>query len=217
MTNEQIMQYKNYIMSLTKYFEGYKSKEDLFQVGCIGLINAYSKFDPSFGVKFSTYAYSYILGEMKKLVRSDKGIKISRDITKLKLKIEKANILLSQKLMRMPTVKEVSEFLGIEESIVVDSMATINIMQSIDEPIRLDNKEVTLHDYVSDNREDINTLLALKEELNNLSKEERNIIEGRYLYDLTQSELADRLGMTQVQVSRKEKKIKQKIKEELAA
>ena len=217
MTNEQIMEYKNYIMSLTRYFDGYKSKEDLFQVGCIGLMKAYSRFDPSFGVKFSTYAYSHILGEMKKLVRTDKGIKISREISKLNLKIEKANILLSQKLMRMPTIKELSEFLGIEENVIVDSMATINIMQSIDEPIRMDSKEVTLHDYVSDNREDINMLLALKEELNNLSKEEREIIEGRYLYDLTQSELANKLGMIQVQVSRKEKKIKQKIKAELAA
>lgn len=137
MTNEQIMEYKNYIMSLTKYFEGYKNKEDLFQVGCIGLMNAYSKFDPSYGVKFSTYAYSHILGEMKKLVRTDKGIKISRDITKLKLKIEKANILLSQKLMRMPTIKELSEFLDVDENLITDSIATTNIIQSIDEPLRL--------------------------------------------------------------------------------
>ena len=207
MTNEQIMEYKNYIMSLTKYFEGYKNKEDLFQVGCIGLMNAYSKFDPSYGVKFSTYAYSHILGEMKKLVRTDKGIKISRNITKLKLKIEKANILLSQKLMRMPTIKELSEFLDVDENLITDSIATTNIIQSIDEPLSLDSKEVTLHDYVAEKREDINTLIALKEE--------RNIIEGRYLYDLTQSEIAKKLGMTQVQVSRKEKKIKQKIKTEL--
>ena len=153
MTNEQIMEYKNYIMSLTKYFEGYKNKEDLFQVGCIGLMNAYSKFDPSYGVKFSTYAYSHILGEMKKLVRTDKGIKISRDITKLKLKIEKANILLSQKLMRMPTIKELSEFLDVDENLITDSIATTNIIQSIDEPLSLDSKEVTLHDYVAEKRE----------------------------------------------------------------
>ena len=178
-------------------------------------MNAYSKFDPSYGVKFSTYAYSHILGEMKKLVRTDKGIKISRDITKLKLKIEKANILLSQKLMRMPTIKELSEFLDVDENLITDSIATTNIIQSIDEPLSLDSKEVTLHDYVAEKREDINTLIALREELNNLSKEERNIIEGRYLYDLTQSEIAKKLGMTQVQVSRKEKKIKQKIKTEL--
>ncbi len=217
MTNEQIMEYKNYIMSLTKYFEGYKSKEDLFQVGCIGLMNAYKKFDPNFGVKFSTYAYSHILGEMRKLVRMDKGIKISRDITKFYLKIEKYSLILSQKLMRYPTTKEISDFTGIPEETIIECMRTKNIMQSIDEPIQMDSKEVTLHDYISDNREDINTLLALKEELNQLSKQEREIIEGRYLYDLTQSELAEKLGMTQVQVSRKEKKIKQKIKQDLAA
>lgn len=217
MTNEQIMEYKNYIMSLTKYFEGYKSKEDLFQVGCIGLINAYKKFDPSFGVKFTTYAHSHILGEMRKLVRMDKGIKISRDITKFYLKIEKYSLMLSQKLMRYPTTKEISDFTGIPEETIMECMKTKNIMQSIDEPIQMDSKEVTLHDYISDNREDINTLLALKEELNQLSKQEREIIEGRYLYDLTQSELAEKLGMTQVQVSRKEKKIKQKIKQDLAA
>ena len=102
-----------------------------------------------------------------------------------------------------------------DENLITDSIATTNIIQSIDEPLSLDSKEVTLHDYVAEKREDINTLIALREELNNLSKEERNIIEGRYLYDLTQSEIAKKLGMTQVQVSRKEKKIKQKIKTEL--
>ena len=76
MTNEQIEEYSNLIHSLTHYFEGYKSKEDLYQVGIIGLITAYQKFDPTLNVKFSTYAYPYILGEMKKLVREDKSIKI---------------------------------------------------------------------------------------------------------------------------------------------
>lgn len=217
MTNEQIMEYKNYIMSLTKYFEGYKSKEDLFQVGCIGLMRAYEKFDPSYGVKFSTYAYSHILGEMRKLVRNDKGIKISRDITKLNLKIEKINMLWLQKYMRMPTTLELSETLGVDESVIIDSLNTINILQSIDDPIYSDGKETTLHDYIRDPKEDINTLLALKEELKQLTDEERKIIEGRYIYNFTQGEIAKKLGMTQVQVSRKEKKIKQKIKEELAA
>ena len=217
MTNEQIMQYKNYIMSLAQMFEGYKSKEDLFQVGCIGLMDAYSKYNPDMNVKFTTFAYYYIIGEMKKLVRTDKGIKISRDISKLNLKIEKAKILLSQKLMRIPTNKEIADFLEINEYLVNESQKTINILSSIDEPIYQDGKEITLHDYVEDRKEDINTLLALKQELCSLSEEERNIIEGRYVYDYTQTEIADILGMTQVQVSRKEKKIKEKIKEKLVA
>ena len=81
------------------------------------------------------------------------------------------------------------------ENLITDSIATTNIIQSIDEPLSLDSKEVTLHDYVAEKREDINTLIALREELNNLSKEERNIIEGRYLYDLTQSEIAKKLDI----------------------
>lgn len=217
MTNEQVMEYKNYIMSLTKYFEGYKSKEDLFQVGFMGLMDAYKRFDPSYGVKFSTYAYSHILGQMRKLVRTDKGIKISREITKLNLKIEKLNILWQQKYMRLPTTQELSEELGVEESFVIESMNAINLLQSIDEPIYSDGKEVSLHDCISSPRKDIDTLLALKEELSHLTEEERKIIEGRFVYNFTQNEMAEQLGMTQVQVSRKEKKIKQKIKEGLAA
>lgn len=217
MTNEQIMKYQSYIMSLTRDFEGYKNKEDLFQVGCMGLIKAYEKFNPNYGVKFSTYAYSYILGEMKKLVRTDKGIKISRDITKLNLKIEKARVLLFQKLMRPPTTKEISEFLEIDELLIIDSLQAVNIIQSMDDPIQVSSKEVTLHDYIGDKQIDMDLLLALKEELSHLTEEERKIIEGRYFYDFTQGELAEKLGMTQVQVSRKEKKIKQRMKEQLAA
>ena len=217
MTNEQIIEYTNYVMSLAQMFEGYKSKEDLFQVGCIGLMDAYSKYNPDMNVKFTTFAYYYIVGEMKKLVRTDKGIKISRDISKLNLKIEKAKVLLSQKLMRIPTNKEIANFLEIEEELVNESQKIINILSSIDEPIYQDGKEITLHDYVEDKKEDIDTLVALKQELSSLSDDERKIIEGRYVYDYTQTELADILGMTQVQVSRKEKKIKEKIKEKLVA
>lgn len=212
MTNELIMQYSNYIYALTHYFDGYKSKEDLFQAGCIGLIVAYQKFDPNMGAKFTTYAYPYILGEMRKLIRQDKGIKISKDITKFYLRIEKANILLAQKLMRYPTTKELSDFLEIEEDMVIECIKTNNILQSIDEPIVSDGKELTLHDTISDHQVDIDSLMNFKDALSNLSDEDRKLIEGRYIYDFTQSEMASELGMSQVQVSRKEKKIKEKIK-----
>lgn len=215
MTNELILEYSSYINGLTSYFDGYKNKEDLFQVGCIGLIEAYKNFDKNRGVKFSTYAYPYILGEMRKLVRRDKGIKISRKITKFNLKIEKANILLAQKLMRYPTTKELSDFLEIPEESIIECLKSQNIIQSIDEPIMCDSKEITLHEVIPEKNKNINTILALKEELNNLSSEDRKIIEGRYLYDYTQTEIANSLGMTQVQVSRKEQKIKEKIKSRL--
>ena len=86
MTNEQVTEYSNLIYSITKYFPNYKNKDDLYQAGCMGLLMAYNNFNKSEGVKFSSYAYTYILGEMKRLVREDKGIKISRNITKLYLK-----------------------------------------------------------------------------------------------------------------------------------
>lgn len=217
MSNEEIEKYSKLIHSLTHYFEGYKSKEDLFQVGVIGLITAYKKFDPTLNVKFSTYAYPYILGEMKKLVREDKGIKISRNITKLNLKIEKAKILLSQRLMREPSIMEISQFLEIDYNDVVESLKAINVLTSFDEPINNEGKDITLLDTVSNNEMDLNMLIALKEELTNLTKEEKELISKRYLENLTQNETAKILGMTQVEVSRKESKIKQKIKGNLVA
>lgn len=112
---EQIIEEnKNLIYSISHYFENYPNKEDLFQAGVMGLITAYKNYDASFNNKFTTYAYTYILGEMKKFVREDKGIKISRDITKLNLQIEKTSILLTQKLMRQPTIKELADYLEID-------------------------------------------------------------------------------------------------------
>ena len=217
MKEEEINKYSNLIHSLTHYFEGYKNKEDLYQVGIIGLIEAYNKFDDSYNVKFSTYAYKYILGEMKKLVREDKGIKVSRNLTKLNYQIEKAKIILYQKLYREPNVYELSEFLEIDEQEIIEAQKVINILQSIDEPVNNEGKEMTLHDMVSDNSMDLDTLIALKEELNNLTPFEKEIINKRYMEDLSQSEVANLLGLTQVKVSREEAKIKKKIKEGLAA
>lgn len=213
-----ILENQNLIYSITHYFEGYKNKEDLFQVGALGLIKAYKKFDSSLGVKFTTYAYTYILGEMKQYVREDKGIKISREITALNLKIEKASILLSQKLMREPSLQEISDFLEIPPELVSESRITTNIIQSIDEPINMSGKEFTLHDTIANRQStDINTLIALKQELEHLTPFERELIENRYLKDLTQTETASILGMSQVQVSRKESKVLTKLRDKLAA
>lgn len=218
MPSNLVVEYENLIYSMTHYFEGYSSKEDLFQVGVIGLMQAYKKFDPSMNTKFSTYAYPYILGEMKKYIREDKGIKISRDITRLYLKIEKANILLSQQLMREPTTFELAQFLNIPESYVIEAIKSINVLESIDKPIITDGKEITLHDTIGEKRKvDIDTLIALRQELTSLSPEEYDLIKARYMEDLTQSETAELLGMSQVQVSRGEQKVLGKLKNRLVA
>ena len=215
---EVLEENKNLIYSISHYFENYPNKEDLFQAGVIGLITAYKNYDASFNNKFTTYAYTYILGEMKKFVREDKGIKISRDITKLNLQIESATILLAQKLMRQPKIKEIADYLEIDEYFVSEAMKSVNVLQSLDEPINSSGKQITLYDTVSEKRENhLDELIALSSELSRLSKEERELIENRYMCDMTQSEIAKNLGMTQVQVSRSEQKVLTKLKNKLAA
>ena len=215
---EIINENKNLIYSIAHYFENYPNKEDLFQAGVVGLITAYNNYDSSFNNKFTTYAYTYILGEMKKFVREDKGIKISREVTKLNLQIEKASIILTQKLTRQPTTKELANYLEIDEYFIIEAMKSVNVLQSLDEPVNSDGKQITLYDTISDRRKNnLEDLISLKNELELLSKAERNLIEQRYLNDMTQSETAKILGMTQVQVSRSEKKVLTKLKDKLAA
>lgn len=206
------------IYKITHFFTNYDSKEDLFQVGCIGLIKAYQNYKEEYNTKFTTYAYPYIFGEMKKFVREDKGIKISRDISKLTLKIEKANILLTQKLMREPSISELSMFLGIDEFLVAEAISSNHVVQSLDEPIECKDDNICLYDKIGAIETcDKETLIALKGELQSLSKEDYQIINDHYMKDLTQTEIAEKLGMNQVQVSRKEKKILVKLKDKLVA
>lgn len=213
-----ITENENLIYKITHYFANYSSKDDLFQVGCIGLIKAYKNYKDDYNTKFTTYAYPYILGEIKKYIREDKGIKVSRDITKLNLKIERANLILTQKLMREPTYQELANYLGIDEYYISEALCSSGVLQSLDEPIVENGKELTLYDTVSKvETMDLDTLLALKQELSMLDKNEYKIISERYLKDKTQSEVASNLGINQVQVSRREQKILTKLKDKLAA
>lgn len=209
---------ENLIYKITHYFSNYSSKEDLFQVGCIGLIKAYKNYKEGYNTKFTTYAYPYILGEIKKYIREDRGIKYSRDIAKLNLKIERANIVLSQKLMRIPTYRELSEYLGIDEYFISEALCASNVLQSLDEPIVSDGKELTLYDTIPNvETMDLDTLVSLKQELSLLNNNDYKIISGHFLQDKTQSEIASDLGINQVQVSRREQKILTKLKDKLAA
>lgn len=204
------------IYKITHFFTNYTLKEDLFQVGCIGLIKAYQNYKEGYNTKFTTYAYPYILGEIKKYVREDKGIKVSRDISKLNLKIEKAYILLTQKLMREPTSNELASFLGIEEFLVIEALSTNNKIYSLDEPVEYNEDTISLYEKIGTiETVDKETLITLKEELKNLDKDDYNIINNHYFKDLTQNEIAQMLGINQVQVSRKEKKILTKLKDKL--
>ena len=204
------------IYSIANYFKNYTSKEDLYQAGCLGLISAYKKYNPDMNCKFTTYAYMYILGEMRKLVRQDKCMKISRDITKLNLKIEKAYILLTQKLMKEPSIEEIANYLEIPSYFVSEAILSLNKIKSIDEPVTSDGKEITLQEIIgkSDNVDD---LIMLKEVLNDLTYDEKELIKSRYIDDFTQLETSKIIGISQVQVSRKEHKVLEKLKKRMVA
>ena len=210
--DEIIINNKKLVYSIASYFKNYKSKEDLYQAGFLGLIKAYKNYKDNMDTKFTTYAYSYIFGEMKKLVREDKGIKISREISKLNLKIEKAYVLLTQRNMKEPSIKELSEYLDIPEFLITEAINSLNKIKSIDEPVNNEGKDITLQDVVGKMEDNIDDLILLRDCLTNLSKEEKTIIENRYINDYTQSETSKLVGMSQVQVSRKENKVLQKIK-----
>ena len=213
--NTLILENKNLIYKICSFFP-YSNKEDLFQVGCIGLINAYKKYDSNIGTKFTTYAYPFILGEINSYVKKDKGIKISRDISKLNSSIERASVLLTQKLMHEPSTKEIANFLEIEESLVEEALISRFPIKSFDTTISSDSRDITLFDVIPDiNTTDMNTLIALKEELSKLTPFEKKLIESRYVKDLTQTEIANDLGMSQVQVSRSEKHVLNKLKKSL--
>ncbi len=186
--------------------------DDLFQIGCIGLIKAYNNYDSNMNVKFTTYAYPYILGEMRKLVREDKSMKISRDISKINLQIEKAYVLLTQKMGKEPTVSEIASFLEVPISLVVDALNSSKV-SSLDDII-YDN--LTVFDVISDTNTDMDTLIALKSSLDELTSEEKEIINLRYMNDLTQMEVSKLLGISQVQVSRKEQKVLVKMRDKIA-
>lgn len=216
--DELILENKNLIYSITKYFENYSNKEDLFQVGCIGLITAFKNYDDSMNVKFTTYAYPYILGEMRKLVREDKCIRINRNLQRINLRIEKAAILLAQQLMRMPTNEEIANYLEIPVNLVFEALNVPKVTNSLDEPIKSDSKEFSLHETVSTvENMSLDDIILIRNEINKLDNRDKNLIMRRYYDDMTQQETAKDLGISQVQVSREEKKVLNLLKNRIAA
>ncbi len=192
--------------------------EDLFQIGCIGLLKSVDKFDLSYDVKFSTYAVPMIIGEIQRFLRDDGTLKISRSLKELANKVRKSKDELASRLGRLPTVSEVAEELGITPEDVVFAQEANKPPSSIHETVfENDGDPITLMDQIADESQDKwFDKLALNEAIALLSERERLIVYLRYFRDQTQSEVASRLGISQVQVSRLEKKILQSIKDQIA-
>lgn len=188
--------------------------DDLFQIGSIGLLKSVDKFDLSYDVKFSTYAVPMIIGEIQRFIRDDGTVKVSRSLKEMGNKIRKAKDELSKNFGRVPTVNEVAEFLEISPEEVIMAQEASRTPASIHETVyENDGDPITLLDQI-DNGEEGRWFdkIALKEAINELDEREKLIVYLRYYKDQTQSEVAVRLGISQVQVSRLEKKILQQMK-----
>ncbi|WP_216830452.1 RNA polymerase sporulation sigma factor SigF [Alkalihalobacterium elongatum] len=195
---------------------GYEA-DDLFQIGCIGLIKSVDKFDLSYDVKFSTYAVPMIIGEIQRFLRDDGTVKVSRSIKELGNKIRKVKDELSKTLGRVPTVNEIAEKLEISPEEVVFAGEASRSLTSIHETVyENDGDPITLLDQIADQTGNKwFDKIALTEAIRHLDERERLIVYLRYYKDQTQSEVADRLGISQVQVSRLEKKILEQIRDQM--
>ncbi|WBW99465.1 RNA polymerase sporulation sigma factor SigF [Oceanirhabdus sp. W0125-5] len=209
------------VTSICKKFinRGYEY-DDLFQIGCIGLVKAVSNFDDSYGVKFSTYAVPMIMGEIKRFFRDDGIIKVSRSVKKQARQLHYDREALTNELQRDPTVEELSEYSGISKEEVVFALESSAGMNYLYDTIHQDDgSPVLLIDKITCKKENSVKLIdkiALKEAIRQLDSRGRQVIILRYFKDKTQVQVAKMLGISQVQVSRIEKKVLGQIKEKIS-
>ena len=193
---------------LKKYNNRTDNLDDLFQIGCIGLIKAIDNFDLEHDVKFSTYAVPMILGEIKRYLRDNNSIRVTRSLKDIAFKGLKAKEELTHKLNREPTSKEIADLLKISEVDVITAFEAIKDTVSMSEPIYSDGGDtIYLSEQIADNKDKINwdTKLMLKDAINKLKEKERFIIQKRYFEGITQIELSEEIGISQAQISRIEK------------
>ena len=204
---EELLDYDRLIYSIINKYPDRFDKEDLYQVSMIGLMDAYKHYDKNYDTKFSTFAYYYIVGEVNKYIRESGSLKVSKELIQLKKKILQTKEIMTQKLGREPSNLEISLFLDIDETLVEEAILATDEVDSYDDK----------YEFIS-SYEDTSTradILDLKIALDDLDEKDRNLILARYYKDLTQSEVSKVMGMSQVQVSRNETKILQKLKTKL--
>ncbi|MEK3934789.1 SigF/SigG family RNA polymerase sporulation sigma factor [Sporosarcina sp. FSL W7-1349] len=188
--------------------------EDLFQIGCIGLMKSIDKFDLSFDVKFSTYAVPMIVGEIQRFLRDDGMVKVSRSIRELSFKIRHATDDYVKKHGKSPSISEIAEVLEVPIDDVILASDALRDPASLHEQLyESEGDSLTLMDQLRDNRsEKVFDHIPLRDVISRLSKRDQTIIYMRYYLDCTQSDIAERIGISQVQVSRLEKKILAQLK-----
>jgi RNA polymerase sporulation-specific sigma factor len=208
------------VLSVIRRFQNSsENADDLFQIGCIGLIKAIDNFDTTLQVKFSTYAVPMISGEIRRFLRDDGMIKVSRSLRELSYKSLLAREKMTRILGREPTLKELSEELQIDCEEIVQAMESSVEVESIYKPIhQKEGSEILLMDKLEEKdrqEEKVLDRIVLKEVLETLEAKERTIIYLRYFAGKTQAEIGKKMGMSQVQVSRTEKKVLERMRKEM--
>lgn len=209
------------VWSIVKRFQnrGYEA-EDIFQIGCIGLIKAINKFDDSFNVKFSTYAVPMIIGEIKRFIRDDGMIKVSRSLKELANKTRITKEIMTKEFGREPSINEISKRMNIPKEEIVMALEASYTPESLYSGVgEGENSSMLLIDRIdnerSDNEVDLVDKIDLRNVLETLKPREKQIIILRYYKEKTQSQIAKMLGISQVQVSRIEKKILEDIRKKM--
>lgn len=204
MINSVIEECNGLIYSIANKYKNNYNIEDLYQVGTIGVMKAYDNYKSNMNVKFSTYAYKYIMGEMLEYIRSDRNIKVSNEYYDLYKRYVKAKNLLQNKYCREPLFKEIADFLEIDENILLNVIEKTAFTKSID-------YEMDVTNNYSKNDNLINKLM-LDEEIDKLEEPARSIIKYRYFFGLSQQETAQSLSLSQSKVSREETHALKKMK-----
>lgn len=200
-----------------RFKNNHYDKEDLFQIGCIGLMKAINNFNTQYEVQFSTYAVPIILGEIKRHFRDDGCIKVSRSLKELHLKIIKAKEVLMNDSGKEPGINEIAAYLQEDLSLVLMALESSYYPTSLNEPIfEKDGSQISVEERIEDvKNKHWFEKMALEMEIEKLEDKEKLIIMMRYYGDYNQEAVARRLNISQVQVSRLEKKIIQKLRDKL--
>ena len=200
-----------------RFKNNYYDKEDLFQIGCIGLMKAINNFDVNYGVQFSTYAVPIIMGEIKRYFRDDGTIKVSRSLKELNLKVNNASEVLANQSGHDPTIEQLANYLQVDQQDIVEAIDSSYYPTSLSEPIyEKDGSSISMEERIENKHNKMwFEKIALEMEIEKLDEKEKLILYMRYHLDFNQERVARRLNISQVQVSRLEKKIIAKLRSHL--
>ncbi|MBP3619033.1 MAG: RNA polymerase sporulation sigma factor SigG [Clostridia bacterium] len=205
------------VLSVVQRFVGHSEKaDDMFQVGCVGLLKAIDNFDETLNVKFSTYAVPMIIGEIRRFLRDNNSVRVSRSIRDVAYKTLQAKEEYIRKHNREPSLEQLSEILEIPLADITFALDAISETVSLSEPIYNDgNEQIRIMDQIADDKncdEDIMEKISLSDAIKNLSDREKEILLMRYYVGKTQMEVSEEVGISQAQVSRLEKNALKMIK-----